>query len=213
MTEYRAVEVLAAVDSIQALNTHNIPELESLGLSFVGKLKTDEIHYMGHSFGAATALHAARQRPPTSILVHEPASEWIPDATRGSLFDAERLQASTTKNYTQWTSNVTDAFDRSVHDMDMLVLFSHEWDQKVWGGVDVLKDMYQQGLFGRQGGASRVDVIDGAHHSGFSDTCMLTPTWLAREVGITGPRSPSETARDIHLKTMAFLQAVQQQSL
>jgi pimeloyl-ACP methyl ester carboxylesterase len=175
----------------------------------VGKLDVDEIHYMGHSFGGATSLHAARQRPPTSIIAHEPATEWIPDATRGSLFDLERLQKSPT-NYTVWTVNNTDLDDTlpSVHDLDMLVLFSHEWDTKQWGGVDVLKDLQERGLFGS--GASRVQVIDGAHHSEFSDTCMLTPTWLARGVGITGSRSPLDTAQEIHALTLDFLHAVRQ---
>lgn len=46
MVEFRAEEFLAAVDAMTALNENNLPELESMGLSFVGKLDTNEIHYM-----------------------------------------------------------------------------------------------------------------------------------------------------------------------
>lgn len=50
MTEYRAEEFLAVVKATLSLNTKNIEELASNNISFVGKLNTDELHYMGHSF-------------------------------------------------------------------------------------------------------------------------------------------------------------------
>jgi hypothetical protein len=214
MTEYRSEEFLAATEHVIDLNRHNLPELEDAGVSFVGKLDTDEIHYMGHSFGGATSFHAARKagkRRPSSVIAHEPASEWIPDATRGSLFDAKRLKGSNT-NYTFWTSDSTDGHSSSVHDFDLLVLFSHEWERKQWGGVEVLQDMQQRGMFGRkQGGISRVEVVDSAHHIEFSDMAMLTPTWLARGVGMTGEKSPLESAKDIHMRTLNFLKEVRGQ--
>jgi dienelactone hydrolase len=227
MTEYRAQELLAAVESVVGLNAENIPELHNVGLSFVDRLNTEEVHYMGHSFGGAAAFHAARQRPPTSVIAHEPALDWMPDATRGSLFALEKLNESAT-NYTYWTvvqppdnsnhttttTTVTDedplTMVSSVHDTEMLVLFSHEWESKQLGGVHVLKDIYQRGLLGPKGGVSQVAVIAGAHHNEFSDTSMLTPTWLGRATGLTGKRSPLETAHEIHTRTMDFLQAVRE---
>jgi pimeloyl-ACP methyl ester carboxylesterase len=107
MTEYRSEEFLAAVRATIALNHNNIEELERYNVSFVGKLKVNEVHYMGHSFGGATSLHAARKRPPTSIIAHEPAAEWIPDGTRSSLFDQKRLAGSHI-NYTHWQLNAKD---------------------------------------------------------------------------------------------------------
>jgi dienelactone hydrolase len=216
MTEYRAEELVAAVEGILRLDEETIPELALHNVSFVGKLNVDELHYMGHSFGGATSLHAARKgRPPTSIIAHEPASDWIPDATRASLFDLQRLEGSRV-NSTRWqVHNVTDDnLAVSVHDHEMLILFSHEWETKKWGGVDVLLDMHERGRFGPAGsGASQVAVIAGAHHSEFSDTCMLTPTWLARATGITGERNPLETALEIHQHTLSFLKALRKNKL
>jgi platelet-activating factor acetylhydrolase len=204
MTEYRSEEFLAAVRATIALNENNIEELEQHRVSFVGKLNVNEVHYMGHSFGGATSLHAARKRPPTSIVAHEPAVEWIPDGTRASLFDQKRL-AGSQGNFTYWQVNANDDLSTSIHDIEMLILYSSEWELKKWGGVDVLSDMYARGQFGPPHGSSRVAVIDGAHHNEFSDTCLLTPVWLARATGITGKRNPIETAEEIHAYTISFL--------
>lgn len=159
---------------------------------------------MGHSFGGATSLHAGRKRPPTSIIAHEPAAEWIPDGTRASLFDQKRL-AGSQGNFTYWQVNANDDLSTSIHDIEMLILYSSEWALKKWGGVDVLSDMYARGQFGPPHGSSRVAVIDGAHHNEFLDTCLLTPVWLARATGITGKRNPIETAEEIHAYTISFL--------
>eukprot|EP00934_Nitzschia_sp_Nitz4_P002945 Nitzschia sp. Nitz4//scaffold17_size182527//106978//108597//NITZ4_001863-RA/size182527-processed-gene-0.21-mRNA-1//1//CDS//3329539367//2935//frame0 len=204
MTEYRAEEFLAMVDGFLALNQDNIPELEDYGLSFVGKLDTSDIHYMGHSFGGATALHASRIRPPTAVVALEPATEWIPDPSRNTMFAPERL-VDCAVNYTYWAVNATDNLSTSVHDQDLLILFSTEWDRKLWGGVDVLMDMYQRGMIGPKGGSSKVGVIADAYHSEFSDICMLTPPWLARMIGLTGARNPLETAKEIHDIALSFL--------
>lgn len=208
MTEYRSEEFLAAVSATIALSHDNIEELERHNVSFVGKLKVNEVHYMGHSFGGATSLHAARKRPPTSIIAHEPAAEWIPDGTRASLFDQKRL-AGSHGNYTYWEVHANDDLAHSLHDTEMLILYSSEWQEKKWGGVDALSDMYARGQFGPPNGSSKVAVIAGAHHNEFSDTCLLTPVWLARATGITGKRSPIESAEEIHLHTLAFLKSIQ----
>lgn len=208
MTEYRSEEFLAAVRATIALSHNNIDELERYNVSFVGKLKVNEIHYMGHSFGGATSLHAARKLPPASIIAHEPAAEWIPDGTRASLFDQQRL-AGSQGNFTFWQVHENDDLSISLHDIEMLILYSSEWQEKNWGGVDALSDMYARRQFGPPNGSSRVAVIEGAHHNEFSDTCLLTPVWLARATGITGKRSPIETAEEIHSHTISFLKSNQ----
>ncbi len=207
MTEYRADELLATVQGIVGLNENNIVELERHNVSFIGKLNVNEIHYMGHSFGGATSFHAARKRPPTSVIAHEPACDWIPDGTRASLFNSERL-AESQVDYTYWKVDAKDDLSASVHDHDMLILYSSEWQKKKWGGVDALLDMYERGRFGPPGGVSKVAVIAGAHHNEFSDTCMLTPLWLARATGLTGERNPLDTALEIHEHTISFLKAI-----
>ena len=92
MTKYRAKEFLAVVDAMVNLNERNIDELDELGLDFRGRLKKDEIHYMGHSYGGATALQAGRLQRPASIIAHEPAAHWAPDETRASLVDKDRMK-------------------------------------------------------------------------------------------------------------------------
>jgi hypothetical protein len=187
-TEARTREFLSAVATFVSLNDKNIPEMEMLGLDFIGKLDTSEIHYMGHSFGGATAFHAARQKRPTSIIAHDPATDWMPDDTRRSLFDETRLQGSRL-NYTGGTGGLpistSDVRENSVHDIEMLVLFSHQWHSKKWSGAHILDDMHKRNQVGPKGGISRVGVIDAAHHNEFSDSSMMTPCWLARLVSIS----------------------------
>ena len=214
MTEFRSEELLAAVELMASLNTENIPELDSLGLSFIDALETGEIHYMGHSFGASTSLHAAWKIPPSgSVIAHEPVSEWLPDSSRFSLYEKERLNGSAVNCTAKWieTSSSDPKIEKdlnSIHDTNLLFLFSHEWSSKEWSGTHILRDMHQRKKFGSEEGISSIKVIEGAHHNEFSDTCMLTPTWLARETNLTGSRNPLHTASDIHKLTMEFLEGV-----
>ena len=123
------------------------------------------------------------------------------------MFDQKRL-AGSRGNYTFWQVDANDDLGVSLHDIEMLILYSSEWHEKKWGGVDALSDMYERGQFGPPNGSSKVAVIAGAHHNEFSDTCLLTPVWLARATGITGQRSPIETAEEIHSHTISFLTKV-----
>jgi pimeloyl-ACP methyl ester carboxylesterase len=218
MVEFRTEELLAAVESMISLNTKNIPALTSLGVSFVGKLDTNEVHYMGHSFGASTALDASLKRPPASVIAHDPVSGWLPNRTRFSLFETERLEGSVVNYSYYWVDDdelaeqeAADLSGPSVHDINTLILFSHEWHSNNWEGTQLLHDMYQRNRFGPEGGIGRVKVIDGAHHNEFSDTSMLTPTWLARETGMTGSRNPLDTAWDIRVSTLEFLRELELQ--
>lgn len=215
MVAYRAQELLAVVESTLKLNEENLHDLHSVGLDFRGLLNTNDVHYMGHSFGGATSLHAATQRPPTSVIAHDPAVDWMPQSSQSSFFDLKRLEDSKT-NHTYWTSNShPNSSDTnsppvlSLHDTtELLVLFSHEWYANGWSGVEIVKDMADRNVLGREGGVSRFGIIDQAHHQEFSDACMITPLWLAREVGLTGPRNPLETAQEIHFETLSFLRAL-----
>mmetsp|Transcript_33748 Transcript_33748/g.37308 ORF Transcript_33748/g.37308 Transcript_33748/m.37308 type:complete len:267 (+) Transcript_33748:1-801(+) len=250
MTEYRSEEIIAATRYMMELNRTNIPELR--GVNFVGKLDLEDIHYMGHSFGGASVLYAALKNSANnnndssfkirSIVTHDVMADWIPDSTRLSLFDGERLKDSKT-NHTYWTKTMTTTMSdshhkgrgkqsssfhpsSSIHNFDLFLLFSHQWESNNWGGVEVLQDMYKRNVFGRQRrigknndndgqqqqlSLSRVEVVDSAHHIEFSDLCMITPTWLARMVNLTGAESPLKTAKDIHTRTLNFLMEVRGQ--
>lgn len=207
MTEYRAEELLATVDTILGLNEKNIPELERLNLSFIGKLDVLDIHYMGHSFGGATSLHAARRKPPRSVITHEAALDWLPNGTRTNLFEHERLIGSQV-NYSYWEANDPDNLATSIHELDLLLLFSEEWARKEWNGIHVITDMFERAEIGRNNGVSKVMTVPGAYHNCFCDVCMLTPLWLSRATGMTGDRCPIDTALHIHKETLSFLNAV-----
>lgn len=76
------------------LNEVYIPQLRSVGVSFVNKLNKCDLHFMGHSFGAATALTAASRRPDlaSSVIAHEPIVDWMPDDARRALFAEHKLE-------------------------------------------------------------------------------------------------------------------------
>ena len=178
-------------------------------------LQTDQSFFMGHSFGGATALTAAKRLPDLlrSVIAHDPANDWIPDDARRSLFAEERLEglehaySGGTGGFEEKVYNHS-VIHNSIHDIDMLLLFSHEWMENKWGGCHVLEAMNRRGRLGRRAGPSTLAVIDQAHHTEFSDTSMLTPLWLARATGITGKRNPLDSAKEIHERTRAFVDTV-----
>ena len=94
------------------------------------------------------------------------------------------------------------------HSAHVLLLFSHEWTRNEWAMIPLIREMQQQGRLGSNTTHIAFDYITDMHHNEFSDTSMLTPTWLARAVGITGPRNPIDTARDVAQKTQSFLKRV-----
>jgi pimeloyl-ACP methyl ester carboxylesterase len=112
----------------------------------VNKLNTSDLHFMGHSFGAATALTAASRRPDllSSVIAHEPAVDWMPDDARRALFTEHKLEGGPrftggtggyethyVKEEKKEASNATCQPYHSLHDIPMLFLYSDEWKKRV----------------------------------------------------------------------------------
>ena len=210
-TDFRAQELIAATEAMLRLDKEVSLELRTSRLSLQNRLAAGETFWMGHSFGGATALTAAKRRPDLvkAIVAHEPAIDWMPHDARRALYPEERLEGidhSFGGGTGGWPSG---GIDGALHDINMLLLFSQEWahDFKYSSVTDLIK-MHEKKRVGPPDGISEVGVIDKAHHSEFADTCMLTPLWMGRETGLTGSRNPLETAKEIHHKTMEFLHAV-----
>jgi pimeloyl-ACP methyl ester carboxylesterase len=213
-TDHRVRELLTSTEALLRLNEKDLLEPDQLGMSLVGRLQKDHTFFMGHSFGGATALTAAKRRPDLvkGVIAHDPASDWIPDDTRKSLFADDRMEglerkfAGGTGGYED--KNLDADMESSVHDIDMLVLSSNEWMIKEWGECHILEEMHLAGRLGPKNGNSSFSVVKGAHHTEFSDTSILTPLWLARATGITGQRNPLDTAKEIAQETRAFIERV-----
>lgn len=230
--ELRIREFLAVVDALRALNTTNLPELEAAGISFVGRLdieKEDTI-YAGHSFGAATALGAAcrrREADVSTVILHDPATDWAPDDVRRALFHerfggggegprygggtggyepkAESNGAEGSTNG-DGEENMRSSSSSALSRLDMLVLFSEEFTDKNWGESELFRLLHQEGLLGREDGPSDCGYVAGSRHQEFSDMCCLTPLWLARILEFSGPeRSPLDTLEESVDRTEDFL--------
>ena len=218
-TDRRAQELLAAAQAFLSLNkVDNSDLLGKFDLSFRSRLQSDRVTFMGHSFGGATALTAAKRRPNLvhAVVAHEPAVDWMPDDARGSLFASRLLQGLPQQhNFTGGTGGFLDdtvTEDDSLHAVDMLLLFSEEWRNKTWGFSDILESMHRGGRLGKVGTVAEFGVIPGAHHTEFSDTCMITPVWLSRSTGVSGQRNPLHTASEIKGWTSTFLESVRNKS-
>ena len=220
-TDHRVEECLSALEVLKSLNRQDISDLKSVGVSFVNKLEVSDVTVMGHSFGGSTVLALAAQRPDlvSAVVAHEPAVDWMPDAARRSLFPPEKQEDSSVP-YMGGTGGYEDqyeeekkkeAFDTqdgkssSIHTVNMLFLYSQEWADVGWGAYPQIKDMHARKHLGPKFGTSDVGVIHKAKHQEFSDTCMLTPVWLARATGLTGERNPHETAAEMSVRTIQFL--------
>lgn len=214
----RVKEFLAAAEALQQLNERNISELESIGISFVNQLDPRQLHFAGHSFGGATAITAGKRRPdlPRSILAHDPAVDWLPDDVRRSLFANERLSGSEltygggTGGYEDDPTNdkAAKSAAENIHKVDILYLYSEHWYKLGWGESRIVEDMKKRGVLGPKDGTCEFGVVSKAQHNEFSDTCVMTPLWLARAVGVTGPRNPLDTAEEIALRTKSFLDTI-----
>ena len=205
------------VEEIRAVAQEGLDwvEQEYSHLGFVPQRTLDRnaVLFMGHSFGGATVLTAATRYPLLikGVIAHEPALDWMPDDARKAFFHKDKLQAIKEHNYTKGSGGyASEDYPKELqklHQINMLILFSWEWRQEGWAWSETVERMHQQHLLG--GPVSDVAVIDQAHHQEFSDSCMLTPLWLARSNGLTGSRPPEETAKEIHQRTMRFLDELQ----
>jgi len=101
---------------------------------------------------------------------------------------------------------------KSVHDLDLLFLYSNEWYDKNWGSSHIMECMHKRGELGLKGGVSDFGVISNAHHPEFSDINMLLPTWMSRAIGLAGSRNPVDSAQEIGARTLAFINAVRKQT-
>jgi dienelactone hydrolase len=212
---YRAREVLAAASCLSQVN-QGYGSIDGLR-QFAGRMKTDRFIFMGHSFGGATALTASYLRPDLvlAVVAHEPSSDWLPDETRASLLASSR-SVGLKLRYSGGTGGYMDrppipdpvASKSTIHQHDMLFLFSEEWVLQKWESILVLRELHDTGRLGKPGGVSSFDVILGTQHPEFSDTSMMTPVWLGRASGTCGKRDPCDTALEIAEKTLAFLKAV-----
>jgi dienelactone hydrolase len=223
-TDFRAQEIVAATEALHKLDRQDSPVLmeTSGGLSFLSRLAIGETVFMGHSFGGATALTAAMRRPDLvqSIVAHDPAVDWMPDDARRSLFPKDRL-VGLENGFSGGTGgfgicenhDVCHSSNASLHDKDMLLLFSNEWYNKDLAGSQALASMHVLRRVGVSSGVSLVGFVDRSHHTDFSDTNMLNPLWLSRAVGLTGKRNPCDTAKEIRERTQAFLDTVAERNI
>jgi pimeloyl-ACP methyl ester carboxylesterase len=222
-TERRVQEFLGAAEFLHQImidfkgNGDELhPEYQQLAhrlRPYLKRLQANHTFFMGHSFGGTTALSAAHRRPDLAkaIIAHEPAIDWAPDDCRRSLFADDRLEGLT-RDYNGGTGGFETEIPKgqeianSIHDLDILVLNSKEWMDKDWGAASLLNEMHRNGRLGKQNGVSSYGVVKDTTHNEFADTCMLTPLWLARPVGLTGPRNPIDTAVEIAERTRSFLE-------
>jgi pimeloyl-ACP methyl ester carboxylesterase len=222
-TEQRVQEFLGATDFLHRMvdfqdDDGDETQLEYLQLSrrlrpVLKRWQTNHTFFMGHSLGGATVLTAALRRPELvkAVIAHEPAIDWAPDDCRRSLFAKERLEGlelaydgGTGGFETELPDGQANA--NAIHDLDLLVLNSHEWMVKDWGSSALLDELHRNVRLGKTNGISSHGVVKDSTHTEFSDTCMLTPLWLARPVGLTGPRNPIDTALEIAERTRSFLE-------
>jgi pimeloyl-ACP methyl ester carboxylesterase len=171
-------------------------------------LKFTDVTVMGHSFGGTTALAAAFRRPElvTSMIGHEPVADWLPDDARRALFPVDVMEDCPIK-YDGGTGGLAADVKPTagtIKDFDVLLLFSGEWYDKQWGRSDIIHWMYTHGKMCRDCTAEFALIRDSAHNE-FSDSCMMTPVWLGRVVGVTGKRNPQQTAEEISKRTLGFL--------
>jgi Platelet-activating factor acetylhydrolase, isoform II len=100
-------------------------------------------YFMGHSFGGATAIQAAYERPDlvTAIIAHEPAMGWAAPQVCHAMFPSSLLKQqhfiNLTSNFTVCPSLTNDeevatTFNEmeTLHELEILVLNSHEWMNK-----------------------------------------------------------------------------------
>lgn len=220
-TELRVQELVAATQALQRWNEQDVQaDLPSStttstlnALSLKGRLDLEKLAWAGHSFGGATVLTAAHRHPElvSTVVAHEPALDWAHPSAVASLFAKQRVDNLTLASTYNEKMYGEPSEDESLHhSADTLLLFSQEWVNKKWAHTPLLQEMQEHNRLGSEKTTFTYDFIPHAHHNEFSDTSMITPLWLAREVGLTGSRNPIDTAREAAERTRSFLQASRQ---
>jgi platelet-activating factor acetylhydrolase len=206
-TDHRATEFISAVEAFLQLNDQDNNDLSQAGIALRNRLDKEQCTFMGHSFGGATALVAANRRTDLvkRVIAHEPAIDWMTDDARRSLF-AEYVIKDLSHSYVGGTGGYETSHDEedgpSVHDLDLLLLYSNEWVDKRWGESHIVADVFRSGRLGQRGGASRFEMIQDSHHMEFSDVSLITPPWLA---GGTKKRTSHEIAIEISRMTSRWI--------
>eukprot|EP00816_Leptocylindrus_hargravesii_P004996 CAMPEP_0196806900 /NCGR_PEP_ID=MMETSP1362-20130617/6834_1 /TAXON_ID=163516 /ORGANISM="Leptocylindrus danicus, Strain CCMP1856" /LENGTH=469 /DNA_ID=CAMNT_0042180585 /DNA_START=107 /DNA_END=1516 /DNA_ORIENTATION=- len=225
-TVFRATEMIAASRALIKLNDTNPDVLSQLGIDFCTRLDTEcGILACGHSFGGATALSFAVRVPEfcAGVVAHEPASDWICDKGRRALFQADPTYTGGVTLGFEDNCNIDDnqkedkessssksASKMGIHDLNLLFLFSEEWMKNGTGECNRIQKLYMDGHLGPIDGVSNFKFFEKSTHSTFSDCCMLTPTWIARATGLTGPGDPHDHADLIRRNTHRFIEEVEQ---
>eukprot|EP00592_Proboscia_alata_P004136 CAMPEP_0194365860 /NCGR_PEP_ID=MMETSP0174-20130528/13836_1 /TAXON_ID=216777 /ORGANISM="Proboscia alata, Strain PI-D3" /LENGTH=412 /DNA_ID=CAMNT_0039140705 /DNA_START=580 /DNA_END=1818 /DNA_ORIENTATION=- len=232
--EIRVKEILSAMDAILHLNKQDESYCQT---SFQNKLTKDMI-FMGHSFGGAASLSAAAVARPglvRSILVQDPAIDWMTDVGRHALFDEVVVEGNGgvegiikkdgnvlydggTGGYrnqsTDMNNGGTSPEQPSLHNtsINMQFLYSNEWQDANWGNESILDHLITNNHIGAKNQKCELAVIKDMKHNESSDVHVLMPFWLSKVMNaISGKRQPLDVHRELMDKSLQFLDGMKQQ--
>jgi len=207
--------------------------------------------------GTAIAVVSRRPDLFGSVVALDPMTDWMPDDCRKDFFrviedklkkdsSAMKYNGGTIGYDVEKPSNDQDSINiemdrvdmcgtkescsisKSVHNKEMLLLFSQEWETHKVGSISLIQHMHSTGKFGpnkvdyenkkvignatngNEGNLSDVGIIAGMNHPGFSDVCMLGPVRILRAIGVIGKNNPIESADIISARIIDFVMSVQQ---
>jgi len=166
------------------------------------------------------------------VVALDPAVDWMPDYGRRWWLGSCEGYTGGTGGYSPSLKEPNEEKEIRTMDhitlvhptVDSLFIYSEEWERRGWGGIHFIQGLYARGLLGcrkyqsvsgfdirelhRDMTATAVSVfgvIRGSSHSAFSDICLLVPTWIARNIGLTGSGNPHHTSAEINCRILDFL--------
>jgi len=207
--------------------------------------------------GTAIATASRRPDLFGSVVALDPVTDWMPDDCRKDFFRVTEEKLSNDSSAMKYNggtcgydvekpSNDQDSINieinrvdtcrtkescsvsKSVHNKEILFLFSQEWETRKFGNISLIQHMHSTGKFGpnkvdyenkkvignatngNEGNLSDVGIIAGTNHPGFSDVCMTGSVWILRAIGVTGKNNPIESADIISARIIDFVTSVQQ---